>query len=116
MIVTCKIEKFSKRKVMMSKTTERKTPIEEDVPKNEDFSVATDNIQQKNDRDWFNTIKGHNLLGWCVGLLFSIYLLELFFDKGKISEVGNSVIEIFKLLIFSLTGYLFGTHSNKENK
>lgn len=31
----------------MSKTTERKTPIEEDVPKNEDFSVATDNIQQK---------------------------------------------------------------------
>lgn len=100
----------------MSKTTERKTPIEEDVPKNEDFSVATDNIQQKNDRDWFNTIKGHNLLGWCVGLLFSIYLFELFFDKGKISEVGNSVIEIFKLLIFSLTGYLFGTQSNKENK
>lgn len=100
----------------MWQTTERKTPIEEDVPKNEDFYVATDNIQQKNDRDWFNTIKGHNLLGWCVGLLFSIYLLELFFDKGKISEVGNSVIEIFKLLIFSLTGYLFGTQSNKENK
>ena len=41
----------------MWQTTERKTPIEEDVPKNEDFYVATDNIQQENDRDWLNTIK-----------------------------------------------------------
>lgn len=101
---------------MMSKTTERKTPIEEDVPKNEDFYVATDNIQQENDRDWLNTIKGHALLNICVVLVFVTYLLELFLDKGKISEAGNSVIEIFKLLIFSLTGYLFGTQSNKENK
>lgn len=103
----------------MSQVSE-KIPIEEDVPKNERFYVATDNVQQNNVRSWvttwFTVRKGHNLLGWCVFFLFVIYVCELIFDKGKMSEVGNSVLEIIKLLIFSLSGYLFGTHSNKENK
>ena len=81
------------------------------------FSLDTNNITDTKsvNKDVFNTIKGHNLLGWCVGVLVVIYLFELFVDKGKISSVGTDVIEIIKLLIFSLTGYLFGTNS-AENK
>lgn len=97
-------------------------PIEEDVPMDRPIQDNTkfyiDSINQKENktvsRDVFNTIKGHNLLGWCVGILVIIYLLELFFNKGRISSIGSNIIEIIKLLIFSLTGYLFGTNSNKK--
>lgn len=110
----------------MENTTDNSStiPVEEDVPMLEvnqqmvsNFSVDTNNITDTKsvNKDVFNTIKGHNLLGWCVGVLVIIYLFELFVDKGKISSVGTNVIEIIKLLIFSLTGYLFGTNS-AENK
>ncbi|MFU2204258.1 hypothetical protein ACQTPQ_08885 [Streptococcus hyovaginalis] len=94
-------------------------PIEEDVPKNnfEQFPLDSTNNVKPNEvtKDVFNTIKGHNLLGWCVGLLVIVYLIETFNNKGGVSPVGESFIEIIKLLIFSLTGYLFGTNSsNKE--
>lgn len=87
--------------------------IEEDVPKNNipSFAVSRENEQQTNDRDWLNTIKGHNLLGWCVFLFVFIYGIEFTFHQGEVSEIGKTVIEILKLLTFSLTGYLFGTSS-----
>ena len=36
-------------------------------------------------------------------------------NNVKVSEVGEKIIEIVKLLIFSLTGYLFGTQANKKD-
>ncbi|MDY3051363.1 MAG: hypothetical protein SOR31_07045 [Parvimonas sp.] len=68
--------------------------------------------ENKVDKNLFNTIKGHNLLGWCVGIVVVVYIVERSLG-GKVSEVGKSVIEIFKLLIFSLSGYLYGTNSAK---
>lgn len=94
-------------------------PIEEDTPKNLDdhFPLDNSNDIKANEvtKDVFNTIKGHNLLGWCVAFLFAVYLFELFKNNGDVSSVGNSIIEIIKLLIFSLTGYLFGTNSNNKD-
>ena len=111
---------------MENKTDNSSTiPVEEDVPMFEanqqmvtNFSLDTNNITDTKsvNKDVFNTIKGHNLLGWCVGVLVVIYLFELFVDKGKISSVGTDVIEIIKLLIFSLTGYLFGTNPAEKTE
>lgn len=93
-------------------------PIEEDIPKNTTSQFANDieNDTKQNNfkKDVFNTIKGHNLLGWCVALLVIVYLIETFFNNGGISPIGGNFIEIIKLLIFSLTGYLFGTNSNNK--
>jgi len=100
-------------------------PTEEDIPLYEvsqkvvnNFTLDTNNTTNTKPvtKDVFNTVKGHNLLGWCVGLLVLIYLLELFVDKGEISKVGSDVVEIIKLLIFSLTGYLFGTNASENNR
>ena len=71
--------------------------------------------QNKLDKNLFNTIKAHNLLGWSIGLLFIIYLFEFFDNKGNLTEIGKIIVEIIKLIIFSLMGYLFGTNAN-ENK
>lgn len=92
-------------------------PVEEDVPKDNHFPIDNSNSVKPNEvtKDVFNTIKGHHLLGWCVTILVSIYLFELFRNQGKISEVGDKIVEIIKLLIFSLTGYLFGTNANKDD-
>ncbi|HEK9220948.1 hypothetical protein [Streptococcus equi] len=90
-------------------------PIEEDVPKQLPTSFQIDNENQpKVSKDMFNTIKGHHLLGWCVFVIVVIYMIEFFLNSGKTSDVGNKIIEIVKLLIFSLTGYLFGTNANKN--
>ena len=96
-------------------------PIEEDVPKDfrpdEAFPIDHNNNVKPNEvtKDVFNTIKGHNLLGWCVFILVGIYVVEFFGGHGKVSEVAEKIIEIVKLLIFSLTGYLFGTNANKND-
>ncbi len=71
--------------------------------------------QNELDKNWFNTIKGHNLLGWCLFILFLIYLIEIFKNGGVLSEISKTTVEIIKLIIFSLMGYLFGTNAN-ENK
>lgn len=95
-------------------------PIEEDVPKNTTSQFPTDNANNVKPnlvtKDVFNTIKGHNLLGWCVALLVFVYAVETWKNEGGISPVGANFIEIIKLLIFSLTGYLFGTNSNNKEK
>lgn len=96
-------------------------PVEEDVPKynnlDDHYPIDPSNSVKANEvtKDVFNTIKGHNLLGWCVAILVGIYVAEFFWGHGKVSEVAEKIIEIVKLLIFSLTGYLFGTNANKEN-
>lgn len=95
-------------------------PVEEDVPKDDsDNSFPLDyanNVEpNKVTKDVFNTIKGHHLLGWCVAILVGVYLIESFRDQGNVSEIAEKIIEIIKLLIFSLTGYLFGTNANKDN-
>lgn len=88
-------------------------PKEKDTPKDK-FPIDSNSQVKPNEvtKDVFNTIKGHNLLGWCVGLFFFIYLVEFFWNKGEMSKIGETTIEILKLLTFSLTGYLFGTHNN----
>lgn len=110
----------SLKKVSMKLEPEKENmediPIEEDIPKQLPTSFQIDNENQpKVSKDMFNTIKGHHLLGWCVGLLALVYGVENFAHKGDISSVGESFIEIIKLLIFSLTGYLFGTNSNNKD-
>lgn len=92
--------------------TEEEVPFS---PSETDFKKSTENKTLINDRDWFNTIKGHNLLGWCIAIIVMLYLCESFFNQGKMSEIGKSVLEIIKLLVFSLSGYLFGTSKNENN-
>ena len=93
-------------------------PVEEDIPKNShssgEFPIDNSN-NVKVTKDVFNTVKGRHLLGWCVFILVVIYGVEFFGGHGKVSEVGEKIIEIVKLLIFSLTGYLFGTQANKKD-
>lgn len=94
-------------------------PIEEDVPRKIPKYFPIDNANNvepnKVTKDVFNTIKGHSLLNLSVTLLLIVYFVETFSNKGGISPVGESFIEIIKLLIFSLTGYLFGTNSKGDN-
>lgn len=111
--------------MLSSDNKENDIPIAEDVPLYEvsqkvvnNFSLDPNNTTKTKsvNKDVFNTVKGHHLLGWCVFLLSAVYLIEFIWDKGKLSTVGSDFIEIIKLLIFSLTGYLFGTHSHENNK
>ncbi len=73
------------------------------------FPIDNGNQVDKVTKDVFKMLKASNLLGWCIGLVFVIYLFEFWWGTNGISEVGKSSIEILKILIFSLSGYLFGT-------
>ncbi len=73
--------------------------------------VTLDYKENKIDRAVFTTIKGHSVLNWCIGLMAVIYLIERFYGGGEISNIGNVFVEVLKMLIFSLVGYLFGKDS-----
>ena len=45
-----------------------------------------------------------------------IYFFETFVHGGKISDIASNAIEVIKVLIFSLTGYLFGKNANESDK
>lgn len=70
----------------------------------------------KDNLDVFDRVKGHSLLGCCIAILVFIYLLEFiktWITKQASTEISGTIVEIIKILIFSLTGYLFGTRDNK---
>lgn len=101
-----------------------KLTTEIDVP-NAKFSKqqkeASDNfpislLERKINKETYNTIKGHALLIVCVVLLMIIYVFETFFHGGKISDIASTAIEVIKVLMFSLTGYLFGKNANESDK
>lgn len=96
-----------------------------DVPLNYINDSESDNYKNTltktklKDKSWFNTIEGHKLLLFCIVAIMLLYFIEICIsfksgNNGSISEIGKIVIEIFKMLIFSLTGYLFGTHGKSE--
>ena len=45
-----------------------------------------------------------------------IYFFETFVHGGKITSIASNAIEVIKVLIFSLTGYLFGKNANESDK
>ncbi len=101
----------------MSKEIKDDIPgIEEDEPiLLEKTFKPDDKLKLKDNKDVFKMIKANNILGWCISLIFVIYIFEFWWgDKASgISEISKSVIEILKVLIFTLSGYLFGTN-NKD--
>ena len=82
---------------------------------NDNFAT-TSILERKLNKETYNTIKGHHLLPFCVGLIMAIYLFETFCHGGKISDIASNAIEVIKVLIFSLTGYLFGKNANESDK
>ncbi len=93
--------------------------LEIDVPQSKDkpFNLTKTYVEQnKLDENVFNKIKAHNLLGWCLALIAGIYLVETFTHSGELTQAGNAVLEIFKMLIFALAGYLFGTNRIDSGK
>lgn len=58
-----------------------------------------------------------NLIEVCLGILVFIYISESFleFKAGmKTGEIANSVTEIIKTLLFTLSGYLFAKKENGD--
>lgn len=94
------------------------TEIQEelDVPFYNNFMRENnlDEVENRQKLYIFDKIKGHKLLGWCIAVLVFIFIIEEWKHSGKTSETATSIIEIFKILIFSLTGFLFGTKDNGD--
>ncbi|GLG01577.1 hypothetical protein Alches_16170 [Alicyclobacillus hesperidum subsp. aegles] len=56
----------------------------------------------------FNSIS--KLLGWCIFLVFLIYILEIFiFHKDSLS---SSLFDLLKTIIVAAVGYILGQKSN----
>ena len=93
--------------------TEGILPETDDIPEEIDVPLPDEELKQagvtpsdnKRKKDLFNLVKGHKLLGICVTLIFIMYLLDFFFNSKKNAE---QVLEIFKVLVFTLSGYLYG--------
>lgn len=84
----------------MSNEEEKKFP--------EENSYETEKINPKDLMNHLSKMKGHELLSILVFILVGIFLFDFFGNnKAHFSEI----LDMFKTLILTLIGYLFGKNS-----
>ncbi len=75
------------------------------------------NDEKSRDRGWQRFTRSFDLIYHCLGVLVLIYILESLFKLlpgWKSDGTANSIIEIVKTLLFTLSGYLFAKKSDEE--
>ena len=93
--------------------------IEEPIESNQslDISLNTDYLEDKEkdrkEKWYFSALK---LIIGCLVFLGIIFVIDTIVTIafGKTSETTNSIIEIIKTLLFTLSGYLFARKENGD--
>lgn len=93
--------------------------IEEPIESNQslDISLNTDYLEDKEkgrkEKRYFSAFK---LIIGCLVFLGIIFVIDTIVTIafGKTSETTNSIIEIIKTLLFTLSGYLFARKENGD--
>ena len=93
--------------------------IEEPIENNQslDISLNTDYLEDKEkDRKEKRYFSAFKLIIGCLAFLGIIFLIDTIVTIafGKTSETTNSIIEIIKTLLFTLSGYLFARKENGD--
>lgn len=93
--------------------------IEEPIESNQslDISLNTDYLEDKEkDRKEKRYFSAFKLIIGCLAFLGIIFLIDTIVTIafGKTSETTNSIIEIIKTLLFTLSGYLFARKENGD--
>lgn len=72
-----------------------------------------DKERERKEKRYFSAFK---LIIGCLVFLGLIFLIDTFttIAFGKASDTKNSIIEIVKTLLFTLSGYLFGRSDNSD--
>lgn len=93
--------------------------IEEPIESNQslDISLNTDYLEDKEkDRKEKRYFSAFKLIIGCLVFLGIIFVIDTIVTIafGKTSETTNSIIEIIKTLLFTLSGYLFARKENGD--
>ena len=93
--------------------------IEEPIENNQslDISLNTGYLEDKDkDRKEKRYFSAFKLIIGCLAFLGIIFLIDTIVTIafGKTSETTNSIIEIIKTLLFTLSGYLFARKENGD--
>lgn len=93
--------------------------IEEPIESNQslDISLNTDYLEDKEkDRKEKRCFSAFKLIIGCLVFLGIIFVIDTIVTIafGKTSEATNSIIEIIKTLLFTLSGYLFARKENGD--
>lgn len=93
--------------------------IEEPIESNQslDISLNTDYLEDKEkDRKEKRYFSAFKLIIGCLVFLGIIFVIDTIvtITFGKTSETTNSIIEIIKTLLFTLSGYLFARKENGD--
>lgn len=69
--------------------------------------------KERKEKRYFSAFK---LIIGCLIFLGAIYLIDtiVFIAFGKASEITNTIIEVVKTLLFTLSGYLFARKENGD--
>ena len=73
-----------------------------------------ENDKDRKDKRYFSTFK---LIVGCLIFLGIIYVIDVIcsmYLNGELSKITDSVIEIIKTLLFTLSGYLFARKENGD--
>lgn len=93
-------------------------PLDNSV-KNEDSleQKKLDKEEKANERKEKRYFSAFKLIVGCLVFLGIIYLIDVvcsLYLKKELSEITDSIIEIIKTLLFTLSGYLFARKENGE--
>jgi hypothetical protein len=96
----------------MSNREEEEKPLEKiPISNNTEYNLEKSlNLNTEEGRKGFSKIRGHNLLSGMILFLGCILIADFFWNNRQMLE---KILEIFKVLIFTLSGYLFGKNERE---
>ena len=86
-------------------------PIPKIANDNAEYQLQTDlNLNTEEGRKGFSKMRGHNLLSGMIFFLGIVLIFDFFWNN---KQMLDKILEIFKILIFTLSGYLFGKNEKE---
>ena len=86
-------------------------PMPTTTNNNMEYRLQTDlNLNTEEGRKGFSKMRGHNLLSGMIFFLGIVLIFDFFWNN---KQMLDKILEIFKILIFTLSGYLFGKNEKE---
>ena len=89
----------------------KKIPTATNTNGNTEYTLQSDlDLNTEEGRKGVSKIRGHNLLSGMIFFLGFVLLIDFIWNNKQMLE---RILEIFKILIFTLSGYLFGKNEKE---
>lgn len=95
----------------MSKEEKEEKPKQRISTANDNYNLEKNlDLNTEEGRKGFSKVRGHTLLSGMIFFLGAVLIIDFIWNNKQMLE---KILDIFKVLIFTLSGYLFGKNEKE---